>query len=262
MKVVQRHESLSVPLISADALKCFDSSKAIGSGRFGSCYRMIFKDAFEVCVKRFDSLTSIDAIKAEAEIMVMLNTRGFTPHCFGICVDMHALIMMNITVQSLQISLYGALSSTISGFSLTAESSKICIVNICNGLSFIHKMQILHNDLKLDNVVLGTSISGQLKVFIVDFGKACKAHRAKKYKLSEEERATYLKEHTQVAPDLRDGLLSRSTHSDVYSLGRIMNTVNRKKTKSKSLVATIKQCLSYHSHDRPSLQAVLGKLME
>ena len=71
-----------------------------------------------------------------------------------------------------------------------------------------------------------------------------------------------MKEHTQVAPDLRDGLVSQSTHSDVYSLGRILNTVNRKKMKVKGLVSTIKQCLSYHSHDRPSLEQVLEKIKE
>lgn len=93
--------------------------------------------------------------------MVILNDGVFTPHCFGVCVDMHAL-MMNITIQDQQILLYASLSSA-SGFSLSAESSKMFILNICSGLSFMHKMQILHNDLKLDNVVLGTSISGQLK---------------------------------------------------------------------------------------------------
>ena len=71
-------------------------------------------------------------------------------------------------------------------------------------------------------------------------------------KLSEEEKAISMKEHTQVTPGLHYGLVSQSTHNDVYSLGRIPEY---SKSKGKALVGTVKQCLSYHSHDRrPSLE--------
>ena len=62
---------------------------------------------------------------------------------------------------------------------------------------------ILHNDLKLDKVVLGNTMasSKSIKAYIVDFGKVCKSEHAKTYNLTEEEKGVYKKEHTQVAPN-------------------------------------------------------------
>ena len=44
--------------------------------------------------------------------------------------------------------------------------------------------------------------------------------------LSKAEKDMYKKEHPQVAPDLRDGLVGQSEMTDIYSLGRIMKRCN------------------------------------
>lgn len=252
-----------VPFVPADMLVIPNKSIEIGSGRFGSCSRRIFKDSFDVCVKEFSSLMSLEAIKSEAEIMFMLNGGDYTPHCFGVCLEMRAIVMSNITVENRQISLHVALGAAdIEGFSLSADSSKDCIINICNGLTYIHKMNVLHNDLKLDNIVLGTTYSGCLKAYIVDFGKACISQHAKKYHLSEDEKAVYKKEHTQIAPDVRDGLVAQSTQSDIYSLGRILKKVNSRVMKSTKLTEIVKQCLSYHGHNRPSIDCIMLSVLK
>ena len=49
-------------------------------------------------------------------------------------------------------------------------------------------MTFLHNDLKVDNVVIGDTLSGKLKPYIIDFGKACPVSKGKKYSLSEDEK--------------------------------------------------------------------------
>ena len=97
-------------------------------------------------------------------------------------------------------------------------------MQITQGLQFIHE-SILHNDLKCDNVVIGYTLSKQLKMYIVDFGKACLVSHAKHCKLSPEEREVYKKEHSQIAPDLGDGLVPQSVATDVYSLGRIFKKI-------------------------------------
>lgn len=63
----------------------------------------------------------------------------------------------------------------------------------CDGLSYMHKLSILHNDLKVDNVVLGTTLLECIRPCIVDFGKACKEKHAKKYCLTEEQKVIYIK---------------------------------------------------------------------
>ena len=94
---------------------------------------------------------------------------------------------------------------------LTPHVALDIILQISNGLNFIHKKGILHNDLKLDNVVLGSSMSTSTRAYIIDFGRAFLIEKVgKKYNLTYEQRRVYAKEHTQIAPDLRDGQISVS----------------------------------------------------
>ncbi len=232
-----------------------DGGVNIGKGRFGTCSRMIFKECFDVCVKTFTSDYSIESIRHEASILLTLNSSPYIPHCFGICSTKRALVMSNISVKQQQLSLYSALYST-NEIILSAKTWIQILIQICDGLSYMHKLSVLHNDLKVDNIVLGTTLLKCIKPCIVDFGKACKEEHAKKYCLTEEQKEIYKNEHTQVAPDLRDGLVSQSIRSDVYSLGRIMKKMNSSVIKSRELVHVIKECLSYHAHNRPSLETI------
>ena len=120
-------------------------------------------------------------------------------------------------------------------------------------LQFIHNSNILHNDLKQDNVVLVATKHSSVKPFNIDFGKACFMPSARTYQLSEEEKLAYKLNHTQIAPDLRDGLVKQSVHTDTYSLGRIFKKTNSTVIKSAPFGMLVKDCLQYHSHCRPSL---------
>ena len=135
------------------------------------------------------------------------------------------------------------------------------LVGVCKGLQYIHTKGFVHNDLKLDNVVIGTTVSAVRVPFIIDFGKACRSDNGKRYSLTREQKELYKKEHTQIAPDLRDGLVLQSYSTDTYSLGRIIKRVNSVVIKSSSLLTFCRQILSYHSHDRPNLQSVLQVLL-
>ena len=58
----------------------------IGIGRFGSCTEMIYQDVFMVFVKKMEKdKVSLQGVKSEAAILCALNTGGFTPPCFGVC---------------------------------------------------------------------------------------------------------------------------------------------------------------------------------
>lgn len=221
---------------------------------------MIFKDSFDVCVKKFESTTAVNAIQAEASILTTLNTGEFTPHCFGVCIQMRAIVMSLITVHGQPLPLHLALNRDNSVIKLDTPTLLRCLLHLSLGLQFVHDKGILHNDLKLDNVVLGNTKSGLLKTFIIDFGKACTILAAKSYKLTEEEKAKHKTDHSQVAPDLRDGLVKQSVATDVFSIGRILNKANKAIIESKEFALFIKQCLQYHSHNRPSIEDVVSIL--
>ena len=251
------------PLISGCNLENvrLDDDNTIGDGVFGSCTRMVFKDMFAVCVKQMKKdRVSIQALKSEASILFTLNNGGFTPHCFGVCLDLYAVIMLYICVGGQPISLFSLLYDNHSAISLASEQCTNMLVSLCKGVQYIHTSGFLHNDLKLDNVVIGNSFTGKLKPYIIDFGKACSLAKGKTYSLSDTEKAMYRKEHPQVAPDLRDGLVPQSESTDIYSLGRIVKRCNSVVLHSANLLSSIRCALSYHSRDRPDIEAILASL--
>ena len=135
------------------------------------------------------------------------------------------------------------------------------MVQIVQGLQFVHEKKILHNDFKCDNVTVGHTLNSQIKLYIIDFGKACKFQNAKRYTLSAEEVEVYKKEHTQIAPDLRDGLVPQSPATDVYSLGRVMKRICQIMHFYHDVLKKMyTQALSYHSHERPHLSDMMEQL--
>ncbi len=61
---------------------------------------------------------------------------------------------------------------------------------------------VLHNDLKLDNVAIGTSVSMQVRPYIIDFGKACSVGCGKTHKLDSARLATWYNNNHYGSPML------------------------------------------------------------
>ena len=71
----------------------------------------------------------------------------------------------------------------------------------CKSLQYIHSnfKGYLHNDLKLDNIVIGNTVNRKLKPYT--FGKVCPIKNGKKYFRRDTEKEVYKTEHPQVAPE-------------------------------------------------------------
>ena len=138
---------------------------------------------------------------------------------------------------------------------LTQCDWKNIVVGASSGLNYIiHSTScqtIIHNDIKEDNVVTET-VFGVVKSVPIDFGKACLEKDGKKYFLSAADKNVYRLRHPQAAPDLRDGLCSQPKASDVYSFGRIINSISKKKLTLPALSAISEQCLQYSGQDNPT----------
>ena len=74
------------------------------------------------------------------------------------------------------------------------------------GLVYLHGNNVLHNDIKSDNILLDKS---SYQSILVDFGESCFVD-GKIYKLSDYEQHRYSLEHLQVAPDLQNGHCKQS----------------------------------------------------
>ena len=63
-----------------------------------------------VCVKKMEKdKVSLQGVKSEAAILCALNTGGFTPHCFGVCLSLHAVVMSYVSVSSRPVTIFSLL---------------------------------------------------------------------------------------------------------------------------------------------------------
>ena len=132
---------------------------------------------------------------------------------------------------------------------------------IVTGLNYMHtKYQIIHNDIKSDNICLGSSFISTvcIQAVIIDFGKACNITSGKSYKLSDIQKEQYKKDHPHIAPDLRDGICKQSTLSDVCSLGRMTNNIPQ--LQKEDLEELSNKSMYYHMHLRPEMCTIIKHL--
>ena len=131
------------------------------------------------------------------------------------------------------------------------------MIHILAGLEHLHSQcKVLHNDLKDDNIVLNQT-STQVGAVIVDFGKACKIGEGKRYSLTQEERKRYKTRHPQIAPDLCDGHCKHSITTDIYSIGRVLSTINVNSSLNNGKIKEVSnQCMQYCGDLRPNIDTI------
>ena len=88
------------------------------------------------------------------------------------------------------------------------------ITQTADALCHLHSKDVLHNDVKTDNIVIYNNPSGFMSPILIDFGKACLLSEAKVKSLSKEERSRYRMHHKHIAPVVVDAY---TVKSDVYS---------------------------------------------
>ena len=253
----------SINIIESDEIKNYESSTCLGEGRFGKCYIKLFSH-FKVCVKQL-KLHDNNAFIKEANILSKFRHSNL-PYLFGVCKGKNpALVISFHGLDDKCVTLHDAVvfkSSITKNISLDNGSSWMNILHqTTKGLYHMHTAcQIIHNDIKSDNICLTHSIITKtcVQAVIIDFGKACPASKGKTYKLSESQKEQYKKDHPHIAPDLRDGACQQSTLSDVFGLGRLIKLVNNLTyLQREDLEELSNKCLHYNMHSRPAVSDIL-----
>ena len=97
---------------------------------------------------------------------------------------------------------------------------------------YLHdEVQLINNDIKFNNnIILLThsfiSKSSMVQIVIVDFGKCAKIENRRRFKLSETEKAEYMRMYTYMAQDLIEGIANESPQTDIIYTVQVVNIVN------------------------------------
>ena len=119
--------------------------------------------------------------------------------------------------------IHAALHLPEAGGNLSCRNWEQILFGCISALCYLQKKNILHNDIKSDNILIEKMSPDFLiiRAVLVDFNKACHLNEALLYKLSTTEKIRYTRDHPQIAPEVRNGYQKQSFASDVYSMGRI-----------------------------------------
>ena len=264
-----RNNSVNIDISGIENIPeiCISQSAAadskIGEGRFGSC-RIARYHEYNVCIKTIDRSIDLQHVLKEAYFLHAAGSHKCIPHLFGVLKSKHAIVMSYHSVNGTPISMYEAFCQE--NDRITSCQWVVHILTAAQTILHIHERNILHNDIKIDNFVFGTSCTMSIEPILVDFGKACFLGQGKNYKsLTSSEREEYKLHHPHLAPDLRDGLCEQAFPSDVYSFGYLLYTLAKKKdigTKRNHLKALSKECMSYNADERPEMRDVVCSLTE
>ena len=101
------------------------------------------------------------------------------------------------------------------GTAILGSEHWLYVINqLVDGLCYLHQKEILHDDIKKDNIVVHSS-RGKFSLVLIDFGKACLVKEGKTKALSSAEKSRYYKEHYHIAPEVIEGqFLSNSSSGD------------------------------------------------
>lgn len=238
-----------------------NANKFLGSGTFGTCHLAHYRGIL-VAVKEFKSRRSRPdkdvkrEVLNEARMISHLGDHRGLPLLFGVITKSTPFRLVTQfhgdKIQSL--TLYKAMKRV--------ELDKPCWLRILRGiieaLSHVHSKDILHNDLKSNNIVLEKRGKDWNPV-IIDFGKARFISNPKALmSLSASAQEQYRRSYPHIAPEIVRGESRQSVQSDVFSIGRIaLAILNLLPTATALSLKAAKQAILDNPAKRPSLEELL-----
>ena len=98
---------------------------------------------------------------------------------------------------------------------LTEDVAKRLFKQICEGLKYLHERQVIHRDIKLENILLEGDNEDALTVKIIDFGFSTVVSPGKKIRV-------FCGTPSYMAPEIVNKTENIDTHTDVWAAGVVL----------------------------------------
>ena len=176
-------------------------SSMLGQGRFGKCV-LGNLGPLNVCVKICKPEKIYEAYFNREAQMLLQCCHPNLPMLYGVCIDGQNFIIMSFhgLDKETSLSLHDAVCPRkchlvpVPEFSMQQWKTLIC--GVISAVHYLHEQKILHNDIKGDNIVIDKG-EFDVRSVLIDLGKACYIHEAKKYSLStDEKKKVYIRSST------------------------------------------------------------------
>ena len=164
-------------------------------------------------------------------------------------------------VENKSVTLYEALENGTSKDWTNPEKWIHYIHIIIKTIDNLHHANIIHNDIKGDNFMFGTTSENRVEPILIDFGKACYSEQGKHYNLNECDKKSYKEKHFHIAPDLREGITTQNKASDVYAFGNMVYHIYKKVKFNKKIKHIVKLCMVYSGYERPTCADIESMLL-
>ena len=204
------------------------TEKSRGCATFSVCYLAYYRSIL-VAVKEFrmNSNKSRSEVKREllreARMVNHLGAHQNLPLLFGVLIKGEQL--MPIMQFHRERGKSVTLSVAIKKKKLVKSEWLDIIKGVCEGLNHVHRCEILHNDLKSNNVVVEKR-NDMWNPVIIDFGKPHFISDPKpQMSLTASGQESYKRHYLHIAPEIVAGSGRQSIQSDVFSLGRIVLSI-------------------------------------
>ncbi|XP_071953871.1 uncharacterized protein [Antedon mediterranea] len=196
--------------------------------------------------------------QCEVRAMQLTSTHYAFPFLIGVVDEGHPLRLVAMFLgdhKTLE-------SKTISRFLKSAENGITnvqwlnIVLDVVLGVKFLHKNHLLHNDLKGDNILV-VFADCRWAGRIIDLGQVSSLNHPQEYRLCEEEKARFRKNHTHIAPELVSGTHKESTASDIFQIGLIVKEIGSKRNMT-FLESLGDSCINKDPYRRPRITDILG----
>ena len=187
------------------------------SGTFGTIFVCEYtKLEIKVACKKIsrEKSTSLD-IEAEAKVCHALGGHPYFPYCVGFIAP-NCLVMQLLGTYDINGLTVVTLDKAYKRIGKTNLLKAAC--QLLEAIEYMHNVGLLHNDLKLNNIVLHGTQLDSLKV--IDFGKVTLISNPVTYNLNLEEQIRYNAHHSYLAYELRNvPNTKQSVLTDTFSVG-------------------------------------------